>query len=520
MSNIWTPGDKPPQQPSGGIELPKGFARRRTDEEKQQESEPAPPVESQAPQAEAPAPPPRQAQQAGRRNEFFFPPTGVQVQCPSCRTPFTAGVFSIIDLGANPELRQALLGGQVNLALCPQCGAGGSLSAPLMVHDPENEFLGVLVPSQARLSDVQAQKVIGEMSQALMRRLPNEARRGYMLQAKQYFDWETFLEKFWEFEGVSREDLHRQRDQSELISSLVRLANDETAMRMVIERKKQLVDENFFALLGQVMQAYAAQGQTENMQAIRNVRQHLMESTEAGAKVKEMESKLRSAAERIRPDMSREDVLDLLLEYWGKNEEGERIAATLLTMARSMIDYQFLMILSGRIDRTQDEEARADLMELRELIVEMTSQQNQSREALIQQSQAVLQEVLQSPDMDAALHQRIDSLDELFLSLVAANLEQAEAKGATFAVKRLRSLYDKAIAILQERMPPEMRLINQLMMAQDESAVRSLLKENRALLNQEFVGALSNLEQRFRSEGSDEVANRIKSLRGQVSLMI
>jgi hypothetical protein len=139
---------------------------------------------------------------------------------------------------------------------------------------------------------------------------------------------------------------------------------------------------------------------------------------------------------------------------------------------------------------------------------------------MIQQAQAVLQEVLQAPDMDAALRENADAVDELFLSLLAANIEQAEAKGAAFAVKRLRAVYDKSIAMLQEKMPPDMRLLNQLMMAQDDAEVRSLLKENRALLSQDFVGALSNLEQRFRGEGSAEIADRIKSLRGQVSLML
>jgi hypothetical protein len=516
MSDIWTPGSKP-SQPSGGIELPKGFARRRTEEE----TAPTPAGEAplQSSEAEAPAAPPRGAQ-PGRQPEFLFPPAGVQVQCPSCGTPFTAPVFSIVDLGANPELRQALLGGQINLATCPKCGAGGALSAPLMIHDPENEFLGVLVPSQARLQDMQIQKVIGEMSQALMRRLPNEARRGYMLQPKQYFDWETFLEKFWEFEGVSPEELHQQRDQSEMINSLVRLANDETAMRMVIDRKKHLVDESFFAMLGQVMQMYAAQGQQENLTAIRNLRQYLLDTTEAGAQVKVLEGQLREALARIKPETGREELLDILLEYWRTGSQGERIVATILSMTRGMIDYQFLMAVSGRIDQAQDEEDRADLMELREMILEISQQQNQSRQAMAQQVQAILQEVLQSPDTEAKLREHADAIDEMFLSMLAANIQQAEEKGATFAVNRLRSIYNQAISILEENLPADVRLLNQLLSAPDEASVRSLLKENRHVLDQSFVTALSELEARFHSEGSDEMATRIKKLRGQVSLML
>jgi hypothetical protein len=522
MSDIWTPGSKPSQPSGGGIELPKGFARRRkTEESETKEAESTEPtVEEAVPAKAAEAPAQRRPAQSGARKEMLFPPSGVQVQCPNCGTPFTAPVFSIIDLGANPELRQALLGGQINLAVCPNCGAGGALSAPLMVHDPENEFLGVLVPTQAQLKDVQIQKVIGEMSQALMRRLPNEARRGYMLQARQYHDWDRFLEKFWEFEGVSPEELHRQRDQSELISSLVRLANDETAMRMVVERKKHLVDENFFALLGQVIQLYTAQGQEENLDAVRKLRTHLMETTEAGSKVKALEGQLRTALERIKPETSRDELLDILMEYWAKGPEGERIVAAILSMTRGIADYQFLMAVSERIERTKDEETRADLIELRNMILELSQQQNQSREALAQHAQAVLQEILQAPDTEAKLREHADDIDEMFLTLLSANIQQAEEKGATFAVKRLTAVYNQAMAILQENLPEDVRLLNQLLTAPDEATVRNLLKENRSLLNQEFLSALRDLEDRFRKEGGAEMAGRLKGLRSQISLML
>lgn len=253
MSEIWTPKGPAPKQSSGGIELPKGFARKRSEDEKKPDSIAAPAPEAPAPPSSGggePAPRPRQT---GRRPEFLFPPQGVQVQCPSCGTPFVAPVFSIVDLGANPELREPLLGGQVNAAICQKCGAGGALSAPLMVHDPENEFLGVLVPSQAQLQDMQVQRVIGEMSKALMGRLPNEQRRGYMLNPRQFFDWESLLEKLWGFEGVTPEMLRMQRDQSELITSLVRLAPDVKAMQMMTDRRRDLINRDLFALLGQVL---------------------------------------------------------------------------------------------------------------------------------------------------------------------------------------------------------------------------------------------------------------------------
>jgi hypothetical protein len=527
MSEIWTPKGPAPQQTGGGIELPKGFARKRTEEE-QKPAPAAEPTPVAAPVAEAPAAPaqpaPARRGQPGRRPEFLFPPQGVQVQCPSCGTPFTAAVFSIIDLGANPELREPMLGGQINAAICQNCGTGGALSAPLMVHDPENEFLGVLVPQQAQMQDMQIQRVIGEMSKALMGRLPSEQRRGYMLNPKQFYDWESFLEKFWGFEGVTPEMLRMQREQSELVTSLVRLVPDAKAMQMVAERRKNLINRDFFTLLGQVVAALSQQGQQEAVESISQLRTHLLETTPAGAEVKAMEAVLRKAVGRLRPDMSRDDFLDLLLEYWQTGEEGESIAMSLLSVARGMADYQFLLTLTARIDAADDPEERAPLLSLRELVVEFAQQsqqgQSQSQEALMQEVQAFLQEVLQSPNPEEILQERKESVNEMFLAVLASNIEQAQQKNAEFAVKRLRGVYDMAVGILQEQLPPDLRLLNQLVSTQDEGEVRRLLQANRGLLSKEFVESLRGLEERFRGEKNDQLAGRIKSIRLQAAMLI
>lgn len=536
MSEIWTPKDPAPQQPSGGIELPKGFARRRTDEEKADEEKkeesqaeattPAPEETPSAPPAggaqAAPRPP-----QAGQRPEFLFPPQGVQVQCPNCGTPFTAAVFSIVDLGANPELREPLLGGQVNAAICQNCGAGGPLSAPLMVHDPENEFLGVMVPSQAQLQDAQAQRVIGEMSKALMNRLPSERRRGYMLNPRQFFDWDSLLEVLWGFEGVTPEMLRTQREQSELITSLVRLAPDVKAMQMMVDRRPNLINRDFFALLGQVIGTLSQQGQEAQQtaaDALVALRTHLLDTTEAGSAVKATEEQLRQAMARLSPSMSRDDFLDVLLDYWGKGEDGESIAISLMSIARGLVDYQFLMTLTNRIDGTDDPEERAPLLSLRELVVEFTQQaqqgQAQSREAMLQQVQDFLQDVLQAPDPEALMQERSDEMSEVFLAVLASNIEQAQQKNATFAVKRLRAIYDSAVAILQDKLPPELKLMNQLVSTQDEKEVRRLLHENREILSQEWVDNLREMEERFRSEDNRELAARLKSIRIQAAMLL
>jgi hypothetical protein len=86
----------------------------------------------------------------------------------------------------------------------------------------------------AGIDDIQRQKMIGDLTQALMRKLPQEQRRGYMLQPKQYMDWNRFNEQLWEFEGVTAEMLRRQRAQTELMQSLLGLADDPKALDLAL----------------------------------------------------------------------------------------------------------------------------------------------------------------------------------------------------------------------------------------------------------------------------------------------
>ena len=527
MSEIWTPGSPPPSQSSGGIELPKGFATSRREEQRLSDSdaeEPNADERATSPSSETPAAQEVDASEAakGQQSEIdlLFPPTGAQVTCPNCGAAYTAAVFTIVDLGANPELKGLLLAGQINTAVCNACGVGGPLSVPLMVHEPEHEFLGVVVPGQARLDDMQTQKMIGEMSQALMARLPADLRKGYMFQAQQFFEWDSLIEKLWGFEGVTPEMLRRRREQTDLISNLVRLGSDESAMKMVADRNKALIDSSFFVLLGQVIGAVEAEGQSEQHEALLNLRNSLLESTEAGQELKELEERVQEALSRIGPNTTREELLSQLLNYWTEGENGEAVATAVLNAAAGLTDYHFLLGLADRLENSTDPEERSALIAMRERIVEIGEQRSQSQQMAAQQVQAVLQEVLQAPDAEAALKENAEHINEMFLAVLASNIRQAEQNKAAFAAQRLRTIYEKAVAMLEEQMPPEMRLLNRLLSAPDEGAMRRLLQENRSDLSKEFVDAMKSLEERFSREGNSALASRVRSIRGQAALLL
>ena len=532
MSGIILPGQDREPKSEGKIELPKGMRPPQSEVQRPVEAPVAsaePPAAATAQSAEPPAAATAQSAERqtrrqgarGQQAELAFPPRGAQVRCPSCGTTYVVPIFTIIDLGANPELRGALLGGQVNTAVCQTCGAGGPLNMPLMVHDPEHQFLGVYMPLNGRSAELERQKAIGDLTQMLMRRVPSEARKGYMLQPKQFIEWDQLLEQLWGFEGVTPEMLRKQRDQSTLLQRLLTVADDPSAMDILIGRSAKLIDRDFFTLLDQLLMM--SRGQEEGMEQLRGLRDILLDKTEAGQQVKAQQERARALMGRLQAGKSREEVLDIIVEAWAA-EDGRQMAGTLAIATGIATDYQFLMLLSQRIDAAADVEERSELMELRSFLLEVQEQvqeqQKQAQAQMAEEAQAVLQEVLQATDTAAALREHSEQVDEVFLALLAANIQAAERSGATAAARRLTQIYQQALAIAQDKLPPEMRLLNQALMAPDDAVARQLLRENRELLTSEFVENMKVLERDMREGGRTDLADRMKSLRGQIALMI
>lgn len=533
MSGIILPGKdkKPPAQSNtgantgGGIELPKGFSRRR-EQTKEQEvaAQPAaaPPLES-APPASAPMAAPQAAPQANAQGrpqiDLLFPPTGAQLQCPNCRTPYVVPVFTIIDLGVNPELKGALLSSQVNVASCPKCGMGGPLNVPLLVHEPNHQFLGVFVPpAQNNQANLQQQKAIGDLTQTLMRKLPTEARKGYMLQPKQYMDWQRFMEQLWEFEGVTPEMLRRQRNQGELLQRLVSLANDRKALEMALERSRELVDREFFALLDRFLMMSSNQGQQAGVTALMQLRTQLMETTEVGKQIKAQQEKVRAILAGFTATTTREEVLTKILDVW-QEPEGDELISSLVGAIAPMIDYQFLMLLSQRLESATNEQEREHVAQLRQLALNIQEQQQAAQQEMMQQMQQVLQDVLQATDTTAKLREYADVIDESFLAMLAANIQAAQRNNATAAARRLQQVYEQALSILREQLPDDVRILNELIAAPDKATLNQLLKEYRSKFTKEFMASMQEVEGQLRDAGRKEIADRLKSVRSQIALM-
>lgn len=425
-------------------------------------------------------------------------------------------VLTIIDTGQNPEAKALFLSGQVNIAICPQCGNGGMLSTPLVYHDPEKELLLTFMPSELGLADTDQQRVIGDLTNRVMSALPPEERKGYLLRPRSFLRMEAMIEAILEADGITPEMLQAQRDRSALLERLIRAASDD-ARKVIAQENDTLIDYEFFQILTLNLQMAQTQGQEEVAQQLLALRRQLLEWTTAGQEVADREEAIRD----LGPEITREGLLEKLVEA---ALAGERVKVeTMVALARPAIDYAFYQQLSERIEAAEkagDTEKAITLRELRENILDLTAQIDAEMQHATEEAAQLLRQILESDDLEQAVVAHLDEIDDLFLSVLAANLTAAEKAGQTKTMEKLQRVGDFILKMIEESQPPEIQFINRLLNVEYPEGTQAMLDENRDQVNSELLEIMKLVGADLAESGRGEAAQRLAQVQAQAAVMV
>jgi hypothetical protein len=186
---------------------------------------------------------------------------------------------------------------------------------------------------------------------------------------------------------------------------------------------------------------------------------------------------------------------------------------------RPLLDYSFFGTLTQRIEKASAEEAQR-LRELRSELLEMTEQLDKETMAVQAAKIKLLQDAVSSQDPEQVLRERKDEIDPLFLTILAATMRGARQEKKTDELERLQVINEAVVKLMQEDLPPELRLINELLTAEYPQGTEKLLRERRADWNQEFVQVLDALAADMEAQKRPEIAQRMREIRTQAEAMI
>lgn len=435
----------------------------------------------------------------------------VPVTCPNCNNRFVSPVLAIIDVTQNPEAKALFLSGQINVAVCPQCGHAGMLSTPLVYHDPEKELFLTFVPSELGLAEMEQQRIVGELTNRVLSALPAEQRKGYLLRPQNFLRLESMVEAILEADGITKEMLEAQRAKTDLLARLLR-TTDENARRVIVQENDTQIDYQFFQILTLNIEIAQAEGQEQTVQQLLALREQLLDWTTIGRETASREQ----AIKELGTEITREGLLDKLVKAALVEEQAK--IETMVAVARSAIDYAFYQQLTERIETAEnagDTHQVETLKALRETILDLVAQIDAEIQQAAEQAAQLLHTILQSDDLEQAVRANLPRIDDLFLNVLAMNLDAAERAGRSEDTEKLQQIGNILMKLIEESQPPEVQLVNKLLTAEYPDGTQALLEENHQQITSELLEIIQLVGQDLAQSGREEAARHLAQVREQ-----
>lgn len=409
-----------------------------------------------------------------------------RVNCPNCRQPVVAEIEQIFDVGLNPQAKQMLLSGMFNVIQCKACGYRGVAATPLVYHDPEKQLLLTFVPSELGLPRNEQERIIGALIKQVVNNLPQEKRKGYLLNPQAVLTLQGLLERILEGDGITREMIDSQQKRIRLIEKLI--GADDDVLDVLIKQDAKLIDEQFFALLTQLGESAMQMGDRQSAEQIVDLQEKLLQKTDFGQQLRAQTEEFEAALKDLRAEgnhLTRERLLELLV-----NAPSAARVEGYIRLARPGLDYTFFELLTARIEATEPAE-KERLLKLRERVLEITREidaQIENRRAIALKN---IETLLQVPNLEEVLAQNAQAIDDVFLEVLETELRLARQKGNLERSSKLNRVLE---VIQQMSQPPEeLVFIQDLLDAPNDAAALQTLQAQPEKLTDEMLEFLSNL---------------------------
>lgn len=438
-----------------------------------------------------------------------------QLTCPQCGTPYSAEIHQIIDTKRHPELKQQLLNGTLNVAVCPNCGAGGQMASLLLFHDPEHEMFMVYMPNELNLDQAQREKMIGQLTKQAMDETPPEERRAYMFQPEIMLNWQTFMEKVLQTEGITPEMIARQKSQSELLQTLLKA--DKDVQDVLLAERADEIDETFFAMLQSFMDMASQTNSEQDLLRITNLRYRLMTETPAGRRMEQQQMALHKLSQEAKKQggLSPEMLLKHILAY----QEQPHVVDALVRAGQGALQYQFFSLLTAEVEKVEaagDKAAADRLKAMREDLLKIYEGMQQQSQNMLNEALVTLNTILEAPDKNQALAENAQKIDEAFMSVLVAKMNEAEQKNDIPQFQALNEIHALIYAQMEQTMPPQVQLLNQMVRMESAEEQAKLLDENESLISEELVQMIDQVLDQAGGAGQEELNGRLQSVKAAI----
>ncbi|MCS6846869.1 MAG: hypothetical protein RMN52_04045 [Anaerolineae bacterium] len=398
--------------------------------------------------------------------------------------------IQVIDVGRDPALKSALLSGRLT-----------NLVAPFIYHDPSKQIAYILMPMELNLRDMEQQRIIGQLTQIVMRGLPENAPRAYLLQPRIFFSLQSLIEAILEQDGITPEMLRAQQERVDLLRELVRIT-DEATLRARARENDAKIDATFFDILTASIEANLASGREQAAQQLADLQQVLIEETTYGKSV----GARVAALEAFRKSPTRETLLEQLIA--APDAESREM---LIALGRQLLDYAFFQQLTMRIE-SADEAGKQKLIALRKEIQETRDKIDAASRAYVEEKVALIQAIASSDNPLETAREHDAEIDDAFFAVLQANAQEAQRRGDEQTLKALSAVNEVALQVIAERQPPEVQMINMLLAAKYPEETEKLLNEFKDVTDDRLISVMAQFADQLAQQDRTDLGAKLTKI--------
>lgn len=442
-------------------------------------------------------------------------PRQTTLQCSNCGTANGFNMRRVIDVQRDPQGKTALLNGQINQFQCQNCGTVNSVSSPLLYHDAEKEMLLAFVPMDVAMKQgTNEEQMVGQLMNELTATIPKEDFRSYMFNPKRALTMKGMMEQILEADGITPEMMAEQEKRVQLVQKMFEVESEEALVTLIKENDEQ-IDESVFQTISLMAQRMIQSGQEQAVGHLAAIQQLLLEISTFGQELSQRQiaqeeaiSAVRAELDKLDESATRSDFIEMAIAY----ADDENKLQALVGLIRPAFDYEFFTELSQVIDKAPADERDA-LEGLRDSIQELIQQIDQQTEMMVQQKAQFLEALLNSNDFQQMMAQNVAIIDDNFMNVLTANIEESERRQDIQVAAKLKQIYEVAVQLLQSQMSPELLFINDLLTAEDDSSMQAILEEKVSNFDGELLQVVDAVEGLLTQQGQQDSVERLGTIR-------
>ncbi len=418
----------------------------------------------------------------------------IQTRCPNCQQPIVAEIQQVIDVGRNPQQKDLILSGGLNLAQCQVCGFQGQLPVPVVYHDAEKELLFTFSPPDVSKTMVEKEGALAPLLKKIIDNLEPKDRKGYLFQPKSMLTMNSLIKGILLEDGITEEMIQSQQKKVELLDDL--FAQEGEVLTETIRNNNDQIDREFFALFAEIAQSILISQDKKAIAKIQSIQEILMAETDIGKEIFTETQEIQAASkslEALGKNLTRSSLLELIISA----PTSERVRA-LTSLARPAMDYEFFQTFTEKIEKSE-KEIRSNLVEKRNLMLKLTQEIDQQIQERMSAALEKINIIIEEESFEEALIKNIDQIDQFFVQTLSSELELAKKEKLTDRTDKLESLMHK---IQDLTTPPELKIVDTLLSAaDDEGELSNLLEEMKEQIGPQFIdymtSTISNFEEQI-----------------------